>query len=142
MTTYNKDTRKKVIDILENAIDTRKRVRVFYGDTKNGRDWLEEYGTIGRIGRSCGENKIPILIANSRSLGGGALLDDCIVKITIDKTVVYQHELYNLPSFLMQADAKGERVEVLANGKLHATFKTFEQAKRFIQFLKGERNAK
>ena len=115
MTTYNKDTSKKVIDILENAIDTRKRVRVFYGDTKNGRDWLEEYGTIGRIGRSCGENKIPILIANSRSLGGGALLDDCIVKITIDKTVVYQHELYNLPSFLMQADANGERVEVLAN---------------------------
>ena len=36
MTTYSKNTNEKVIAILENAIDTRKRVRVFYGDTKNG----------------------------------------------------------------------------------------------------------
>lgn len=142
MTTYNENTNEKVIEILENAINMRKRIRVFYGDTETGRDWLEEYGTIGKIGRSCGEKKVPLLLANERSNYGGPLLDDCIVKITIDKTIVYRHELCNLPSFMMQADAKGERVEVLANGKLHATFKTFEQARKFIQFLKGERNAK
>ena len=88
-TSYHQNAPDAVIRVLENAMRTNKRIRVFYGDTETGRDWMEIYDTIGTIGRSCGQNKIPLLIKNSRSYGGCAILTDCIVKITIDKEIVY-----------------------------------------------------
>ena len=94
---YHENTPDAVIRVLENAMRTNKRIRIFYGDTETGRDWMEIYDTIGTIGRSCGQNKIPLLIKNSRSYGGCAILTDCIVKITIDKEVVYKHPKYYLP---------------------------------------------
>lgn len=94
---YHENTPDAVIRVLENAMRTNKRIRIFYGDTETGRDWMEIYDTIGTIGKSCGQNKIPLLIKNSRSYGGGAILTHCIVKITIDKEVVYKHPKYYLP---------------------------------------------
>lgn len=51
---------------------------------------------VGYVSRSCGNFKIPLLINNSRSIGGPSILDGNIVKITIDKVVVYQHPNYHL----------------------------------------------
>ena len=72
---------------------------MWYGDTKTGTSWNEEYGIIGRIGRSAGSVKIPLLIANARSIGGGALLDDRIIHMVDVKTkkVLYTHELFKMP---------------------------------------------
>lgn len=95
---FDKSTPDQVCRILANYCgDRSQRVRVFYGDTTTGKDWFECYDTIGYIGRSTGTVKIPLLIATSRSLGGGAILDHCIVKITIDKQTVYKHPNYHAP---------------------------------------------
>ena len=55
------------------------RFKFHYGDPLTGKAWGDI--EIGSIGRSTGSIKIQLLISNSRSHGGGSLLDYCIVKI-------------------------------------------------------------
>lgn len=80
-TSYHFKTNNEVISVLENARLNHLRIEIDYGDIKTGKSWGEENDTIGYVGRSTGENKIPLLIKNNRSLGGGSLLDHCIIKI-------------------------------------------------------------
>ena len=81
-TAYSTETSDKMIEILERLMANHTRARFHWGDTKTGQDWGDIYNVRGHIGRSTGRFKIPLLIHNIRSLGGGALLDDSIVKIT------------------------------------------------------------
>lgn len=78
-TYYHADTDDKVIQWLETSRERKQRIRIFYG--KDGKAWNEEFDIIGHVGRSTGAIKIPLLIHNSRSMGGGAILDDRIVRI-------------------------------------------------------------
>ena len=96
-THYHKDTPNHLVEILESIKEKRQRVCFFFGDTKTGQDWKETYGTTGRIGQSTGSKSIPLVVYNARSLGGPALLDHCIVKITLSRggKVLYQHPLYH-----------------------------------------------
>lgn len=82
-TFFHVDTPSEVCDILNDALNSSRRMRLklYYGDTKTGRDWHEENDTVGYVGRSTGSIKIPLLIHNSRSYGGGSILDHCILKI-------------------------------------------------------------
>ena len=144
-TTYNINTSDEVIKVLESARTNKKRIRIFYGDTNTGRDWMEIYDTIGTVGRSTGINKIPLLIKNSRSMSGGAILDHCIVKITIDKEVVYQNPKYYLPVMEIREatnDLKeaGYLFSVFADGKNTYNCKTMKQAENEVLFHKGLRN--
>lgn len=95
---------------LEEARRSNDVMRVFTGDTLTGRDWMEEYDTVGRIGRSCGAMKVPLLIPK-RDAGGPALLTHCIVRIiNVTKgTEVYKHPKYHTP--------KMERVEAASYDK-------------------------
>ena len=144
-TYYNEKTSDEVIRVLENSRKNNSRIRVFYGDTETGRDWLEIYDTIGTVGRSMGDIKIPLLIKTVRSFCGGALLDYCIVKITIDKRVVYKNPKYHLPNMeIREADAQlkkeGYFYSVFADGKNTYNCKTKIQAENEILFHKGLRN--
>jgi hypothetical protein len=105
-TYYDSTTPDKVIEVLENARTKRIRIQVDYGYTNldkkisdsrtNGQSWGEVNDITGYVGRSTGERKIPLLVHNSRSLGGGAILTHCIVKIvtTKGKKVLYEHPTY------------------------------------------------
>lgn len=79
-TYYHEETPLEVCDILEESRISRTRIKIFYGDAKTGKEWGDTFS--GVVGRSTGSIKIPLEIKTSRSLGGGALLDNCIVKIT------------------------------------------------------------
>jgi len=101
-TTYHDETPETVIDILETARIARVggqgfRLRFHWGDTETGLDWGDTYHVEGYVGRSTGTSKIPLLIWNSRSYGGGAILDNCIVKIATarGKRVLYEHPKYH-----------------------------------------------
>ena len=65
-------------DILE-ANTYHERLKIWLGDVKTGKAWGDV--ETGYIGKSTGEIKIPLVVYNTRSFGGGALLDHCIVKI-------------------------------------------------------------
>lgn len=144
-TSYYENTPDAVIRVLENAMRTNKRVRIFYGDTETGRDWEEIYDTIGTIGRSCGQNKKLLLIKNSRSHGGVAILTDYIVKITIDKEIVYKHPKYYLPTMKIKEasdslKADGYFYSVFADERNIYNCKTLKQAENEVAFHKGLRN--
>lgn len=91
-TFYKENIPDELVELLEKLREDKTRVVVDYGDIKTGRSWGEENDIQGYIGRSTGRIKIPLLIYNSRSLGGGSLLDDCIIgiKTTKGKKVIYK----------------------------------------------------
>lgn len=97
-TFYHVDTSIEVIGILEQARQESVAIVVHYGNAETGKDWEEVYDVSGKIGRSIGPVKVPLLIYNSRSLGGPSILDHCIVKIVTrkGKRQLYCHERYHI----------------------------------------------
>lgn len=79
-TCYNDRTPTEVIEILEHSRRTKGKLLFTYGD-REGNVWETATPNRGHVGRSTGTNKIPLLIRTNRSLGGEAILDDCIVSI-------------------------------------------------------------
>ena len=79
-TYYDARTPQEVIDILEHSRRTHNRLLIIYGDPVSGKVFDTPHER-GRIGRSTGQKPIPLLVKTARSLGGGALLDYCIIEI-------------------------------------------------------------
>lgn len=94
-TFYDKKTTDEVIQVLRTYQGDETRLVFWYGDTETGRAWGDK--ATGRLGRSSGPHKVPLVIHNSRSMGGGHMLDQCIVKIETarGKRVLYQHPLFH-----------------------------------------------
>jgi hypothetical protein len=144
-TSYHDDTPDGVIRVLESARQNRVRLHISYGDRTTGRDWLEEFETQGYVGRSMGPVKVPLLLPNRRSTGGGAVLDRCIVRIrrAAGGQVVYQHPQYHhgkveIRRKLRPVELPAGRVlnvDVLQDGTNHASFETFEKARRWVRKL-------
>jgi len=84
-TYYNINTNDRVIEVLERCKANRTRITVDYGDVITKKSWGDVYDITGYIGRSTGSIKIPLLIHNSRSIGGGGILTDCILSIKESK---------------------------------------------------------
>jgi hypothetical protein len=97
-TTYDTNTKAEIVDILERCRVLRTRIRFRYGDD-DGQDWGDTCDMEGYIGRSCGRIKCPLVIHNSRCLGGPAILTARIVRIetTRGKQLLYQHHAYKPP---------------------------------------------
>ena len=92
-TAYHIDTSNEVIEVLERCRLNNIRIVLDYGDTETGKSWEEDCDVVGRVGRSNGSIKIPILLRNSRSTGGCHILDHCIIGIKESKG---GKELYKL----------------------------------------------
>lgn len=97
-TAYHVQTPDEVINILERCRQNKTRIKIYLGNTETGEDWRETFDTTGTIGRSMGKIQVPILLHNSRSMGGGALLDHCIIKISESngRRKLYEHPKYHL----------------------------------------------
>ena len=92
-TYYHEDTPNELVLLLDRLRETQERIIIDYGNIKTGKSWEETLDITGRVGRSNGSIKIPLLIHNKRSLGGGSLLDNCILNI---KTSLGKRNLYQL----------------------------------------------
>ena len=98
-THYHESTPQDVIDVLERARQNNWRVRLHYGNSFTGQDWNEQYDICGRIGRSMGPVKVPLLVHNARSTGGPHLLDHCIVRIRFANKQHGRDDLYCHPKY-------------------------------------------
>lgn len=156
-TTYHAKTQDSVIACLESARHGHYRVHLSYGYTDEdsakdgvgckevGLDWLEEFMVTGYIERSCGPSKIPIIVHNSRSLGGPAILDDCIVRIRMAAggRVLYQHPKYHSGAIevlrkdepVQLPDGRTLNFEVRRDGVEQAAFETAAKAWRYVRKL-------
>lgn len=90
-TAYHIDTPDNLVLKLESIRQRRERVIIELGDVKTKKPWWDI--ETGYIWRSTGPIKIPICIYNSRSMGWGSLLDNCILSI---KTSLWKHTLYSI----------------------------------------------
>lgn len=84
-TYYNAETPDKTIEFLEKVRKSGERIVLDYGNIETMESWGDVYDITGTISRSAGQVKIPLLIHNSRSLGGGAILTHCIIKAYTSK---------------------------------------------------------
>lgn len=154
MTEEFKHVDDALISVLEQCIASGERVRIWYGDINTGRAWNEEYDVTGTICRSCGNIKIPLLVRCSRSYGGGALLTSCLIRV--DKVATHrtlwkvdnfhvEKMSIDIPSPELREDgyvASVMQTEDSGAIKNIANFKSEEKAKRWIQFMNGERYGK
>jgi hypothetical protein len=128
---FDVTTNETICNILANAHYSGQKLKIYFGDTKTGRDWNEENDTTGKIGRSTGTNKVPLLLTNYNSTGGSHLLDHCIVKI-VDfktKTVLYQHPKYIAPVIdIIPSDLPEYKFYTIVNGALYGRHKSLKSA--------------
>ncbi len=143
---FNDETSDKVKQCIEHCYNSNLRIRLWYGDTNTGVSWLDEYDVIGTIGRSMGRQKIPLLIKNSRSSGGGGILCHCIIRIDVigSRRTIYEHPLFNVPTLgvypNLEEDTKTKYpFIVLKYGTIQARFKNKKAAYNYVDFMTGER---
>lgn len=82
-TFYDPETPDEVCQVLERARERRVRLAIAYR--------AESQPEFGRVGRSMGPVKAPLLIHNSRSMGGGVISTKLIVEIrdSVTKELLY-----------------------------------------------------
>lgn len=133
---FSENSPDKLCELLVKLSNSRRRIRIFYGDTATGKCWNEENDVIGYVGRTTGIHS-PILVYNNRSMGGGLILDERILKIVdMSGCVLYQVENFN-PSKIEARDN-----QVYIDGELYANCKDDKTALRLAQFMSGSRFAK
>lgn len=96
-TDYHIETSYHIVRLLEEIRLNKWPCRFHWGDANTGEDWGEVNDVTGRLGRSMGPIKVPILLENLSSDGGSAILAHCIVKIVYESengAVLYQHPNY------------------------------------------------
>lgn len=82
-TVYHEQTPDNLVALLERIRENGTRVTFDWGNPETGESWHEVYDITGTIGRSSGhyDRHWPLLIKQSRSTGGGMILDHCIISI-------------------------------------------------------------
>ena len=142
-TFYDTRTPREVINALELSRRAGYRIRVWYGDAQTGAPWMEESDVTGYVSRTTGPVCIPLLVHNKRSLGAPAMLEHCIVRIVRADTrrTLYQHPTYRTPMLVCRPTPDGWAVARLegAASTDHALFPTEQKARRWADFMTGER---
>lgn len=146
-TSYHAGTSEKVIEELEKARAMDQRVRIFYGNVLTGKDWMEEHAVCGKIGRSAGEVKVPILLAREGSYGGASISTECIVRILRDGRETYRHPDYHQAALEITESTSPDALRpdynwlVTAGGADTARFQSRNKAQRWVNFMEGRRMA-
>lgn len=138
------DTDPAVARVLNSAYNDQFRIRVWYGYTTTGRAHLEEYDVLGRVGRSTGEWKVPLLVNNARALGGPVLPTHCIVRIdrTDTRETLYKHPTFKHGFEEYSIGQEGDHFVVRVGGARLASLDTVDGARRWVAFMTGERYGK
>lgn len=139
---------EKLWKVLSSLVHSDRRVRIWYGDTETGRSWNEEYEVTGTIRRSKGKIAIPLLLKTSRSCYGGALLDDCIIRIDDikEKRTIYKLDNFHVEDMKVyeigDANFKYQVAKLSEDSgewEVQASFKTEQQAHNYVAFMRGKR---
>lgn len=146
-TWFNRHTCMEVRIALDTAREQGTMIRLWRGDTKTGKSWMDDHDVYGTVGRSMGPMKIPLLIENGRGDGGSAILDNCIIRIDGWKGKqswqIYKHPLWHVPEMSVEknddSETKGSHPDVVkCNGEVQARFASEAEARRYVDFHLGK----
>lgn len=139
-TYFDCGTSPKVTRVLEACRKTRCQVRLIFGDTTTGQSWFDEFDVVGRIGRSTGWLKVPLLIESGEA-GGGAILTACLLCI-IDwhsGEALYTHPAYQVPELrLVPTGDAGLPWGVEHQQSELARFHDIGKGSAYLAFMRGE----
>lgn len=113
--------------------------RLILGDTATGESWFDEHDVVGRIGRSCGALKVPLLVPPGED-GGPAILTACLL-VVIDwqsGEALFRHPLYREPELGLFPDADAKhRWCVRHRDQTLARFDDLTKAAAYLAFMRG-----
>ena len=145
-TFYPIGTDHHLIRTLERARENKTRLRVWFGEYDETGEKLRvftiENDTMGRIGRTTGPIKAPLLVYNARSRGGTVLDADMIVAIKATKTGRYmwahKHWAGPGPWTLKPIPSPGDTFAVIGPDNIaHALHLTRDKAMGLIAYMMG-----
>lgn len=139
-TWFAPNTPVAVQKLINRLIHSGETVRIFHGDRKTGRSWMEENDVIGRVGRSTGTLKIPLLVSEQDNYGG-ALLEDSIIRVIrcSDGKNLYRHPGFHVPPMqIVEKEHPQYAASVLVEGVVAARFKSYGKACHWVAFMAGE----
>ena len=144
-TWFDAGTPEAVQRLLERLRKDGTLVRMFYGDPETGRDSLEEWDTVGVVGRTGGIMRTPILVPEGED-GGFVISSRRLLKVVDVRTgkVLYQHKKYHLPALDIcptpdsEPHHKDYPFTGTVDGKSFARFKSKVKACNWVAFISGE----
>ena len=143
-TFYSAEALDGAVLALEYARVNKIRIRIFYAyktaeEKENGVEdsefdvlevWNDEVGCIGRLGRSNGNIKVPILLSSSSSCCGSPILDGRTVLVkTTEGKVLFSADGLKFPEWKVNADSDKKTCELLYQTSLMEDFKTYAACK-------------
>lgn len=138
-TYFDPGTDQKAAKILESCRAKERKIRLIPGDTRTGEPWLEEHDVVGRIGRSTGTLKVPLLIESGEH-GGSAILCTSILGIVdwASGNFLYRHPAYCEADLSIKPSDAAERPwNVLRHGEIVASFRDIGKAGAYVAFMRG-----
>ena len=132
-------TDAKAGKVLESCRTRERKVRLILGDTSTGEPWLEEHDDIGRIGRSTGSLKVPLLIEPGEH-GGCAILCACLLAIVDWESgdFLYRHTAYREADLSIKPSGDADRSwNVLRREEVVASFRDIGKAGAYLAFMRG-----
>lgn len=139
-TYFDPGTDPRAARILERCRSDDAKVRLILGSTVTGEAWLDQHDVVGRIGRSTGILKVPLLIEPGAD-GGSAILTACLLAIVAwdSGTFLYRHCAYRTPELSIQRHDDPQRPwAVLHCGAITACFPDIGKAGAYVAFMCGE----
>ena len=159
-TFYSAEDLDGAILALEYARVNKIRIRIFYAyktteEKERGvKDsefdvlevWNEEFNCVGRLGRSNGNIKIPILLPSSSSCDGFPILDNRTVLVkTTEGKILFSADGLKFPEWKVNTDYDKKTGDLLYKTSLMEDFKTyatcsnkdFQKAVRYLDKLSG-----
>ncbi len=138
-TYFDPDTDAQAAKVLESCRRRERKVRLVLGDTRSGEPWLEEHDVAGRIGRSTGTLKVPLLIEAGEH-GGSAILCAYLLAIIdwASGNFLYRHDAYREADLTIKPSANAECPwDILQHEEIVASFRAIGQAGAYLAFMRG-----
>ena len=139
---FHPETPVAVRNVLAEAFHNCYSLRVWYGDAKTGVSWADEYDVKGRLGRSCGKVKVPLLVPVGED-GAPAMLDHCVIRIdrvhnNTKGSTLYVHPQFSAGTWTTgAAQTEGYLEGSYRDGELIAQFKKPGHAQAYGDFMTG-----
>jgi hypothetical protein len=138
-TYFDPGTQPEAAKVLEAARKCGRQLRLILGDTATGAPWLEEHDVVGRIGRSTGSLKVPLLIEAGQCGGSAILCARILAVIAWDSgDVLYRHAAYREADLGIQpSDVADLPWNVVRDEEVVARFQDIAKACAYLAFMRG-----